>query len=176
MKSSLRLSIENPRKIRKTVRISLQTQEKELSPEVKELNRQNSFSRRERLDAISTIHNDQEFINYLAERRKGIPVKEYRSKVLNTLKNRDKLLSEIRKLKMRKMKKISFAIQNTKQNEDLIQVRYTKNETRIRIPRTLLNEFSSIHSGKKTTNKNKKFKSLKKMFLFIFDNKQHIFQ
>jgi hypothetical protein len=126
MNSYFSPSLEKNKKIRKTVRISSQTQEKELSPEVKELNRQNSFSKRERLDAISTISNDPDFKQYLEERRKGTPVKEYRSKILKTLKNRENLLSEIRKRKTQKSKSPSPT-----KTEDTILIKKTNTKKRI---------------------------------------------
>ena len=119
--------------MRKTVRISSQTQEKELSPETKEFNRQNNFSKKERLYSLGTIHTDPEFTEYLAERRKGIPVKEYRSKILKTLKNRDKLLGEIRKLKTRKSKSPSPL-----KKENVINIPYTKKNTKKRIEPQLI--------------------------------------
>ena len=174
MKSSLYSASINPRKTRKTVRISSETQEKEISPEAKELNRQNTFSRRERLDSLRTIHSDQDFKDYLAERRKGTPVKEYRSKVLNTLKNREKVLSEIRRLKTRKTKR---SPQLSKQ-EDTIQASYTKDHSKKRIRPTLISILPST-SSKKTTAKNKSFTKpnktsrsiFKKLFSSLFDSK-----
>jgi len=126
MNSYFSPSLEKRKNTRKTVRISSQTQEKELSPELKELNRQNSFSKRERLDAISTISNDPDFKQYLEERRKGTPVKEYRSKILKTLKNRENLLSEIRKRKTQKSKSPSPI-----KTEDIILIKKTNTKKRI---------------------------------------------
>jgi hypothetical protein len=158
------LSLAKPNKSRKTVRISSQTQEKELSPEAKEFNRQNNFSKKERMYSLGTIHTDPEFKEYLAERRKGIPVKEYRSKILKTLKNRDKLLSEIRKLKTRKSKSPS----PLKNKEDIITVSYNKKYPKKRIQPQLLS--SSKPSINKITMKNKKSdKNLKKLFLSLFN-------
>jgi hypothetical protein len=152
MKSSLLSSLANPKKIRKTVRISSQTQEKELSPEAKITNKENNFSKRERLNTISTIHTDQEFKDYLAERRKGIPVKEYRSNILKTLKNRDKLMSEIRKLKTRKSKSPS----PSKQKEGMISVAYSKNDSKKRIQPQLLSSIITPTSSHSSVNKKEK--------------------
>lgn len=86
-------------KTRKTVRISSYIEEKELSPELKEYNRKNNFSKKERNMTLNTIYLDTEFIQYLETRRRNISTKEYRSRILNFWKNRDKLLNEIRTLK-----------------------------------------------------------------------------
>jgi hypothetical protein len=144
------LSLAKPMKSRKTVRISSRTQEKELSPEAKEFNRQNNFSKKERMYSLGTIHTDPEFKEYLAERRKGIPVKEYRSKILKTLKNRDKLLSEIRKLKTRKSKSPS----PLKNKEDKNIVPNSKKSTKKRIQPQLLSIAPTTHSAKENKNEN----------------------
>jgi hypothetical protein len=169
MKSSLYLALDNPKRTRKTVRISSQTQEKELSPEAKKSNKENNFSKRERLNTISTIHSDQDFKDYLAERRTGMPVKEYRSKVLNTLKNRDKLLSEIRKLKTRKSKKSPSPIQKSKQKEDLIHTTHTKKDSKKRIQPQLL--FTSLPAPSKNKKSNK---TVKNTILFLFGKKESL--
>jgi len=164
MKSSLQSSLANSKKIRKTVRISSQTQEKELSPEAKLTNKENNFSKRERLHTIHTIHSDDDFKEYLAERRKGMPVKEYRSKILKTLKNRDKLLSEIRKLKTRKSKSPS----PSKKKEDMISVAHTKNESKKRIQPILMSpSLTTLTTTSSTDSANKKNKSFFSMPLFL---------
>jgi hypothetical protein len=149
------LSLAKPNKLRKTVRISSQTQEKEISPEAKEFNLQNNFSKQERLDTKRTIYNDQDFKDYLAKRRKGLPVKEYRSKILKTLKNRDKLLSEIRKLKTRKSKSPS----PSKKKDDIISITYTKNDSKKRIQPTLLSSIITPNQSTENSTVNKKEKS-----------------
>jgi hypothetical protein len=86
-------------KINKTVRISSNIQEIELSPELKTFNHINNFSNSERLKTINSIYtDDKEFHDYLVTRRKGISVKEYRFRILNLLETREKMLNEIRNL------------------------------------------------------------------------------
>jgi hypothetical protein len=132
MKSSISLPLGKTNKTRKRVRISSQTQEKELSPEAKEFNRQNNFSKKERLYALDAIQNDQDFKQYLEERRKGTPVDEYRSKKLRTMKKRDKLMRDIRKTRRKSKSPISpktITLQNTKKHRITPQLIFPNSTT-----------------------------------------------
>ena len=82
----------------KSVRISSIIEEIELSPELKIYNHNNNFSNLERINTINSIHTDKEFYDYLVTRRKSISIKEYRIRILNLLKTREKVLNEIRNL------------------------------------------------------------------------------
>lgn len=86
------------KKIIKSVRISSNIEEIELSPEFKTYNQINNFSNLERIRAINSVHTDKEFHNYLVTRRKSISIKEYRIRILNLLETREKVLNEIRNL------------------------------------------------------------------------------
>ena len=85
-------------KINKSVRISSNIEEIELSPELKMFNKINTFSNLERLNTINSIYTDKEFYDYLVTRRKSISIKEYRIRILNLLETREKVLNEIRNL------------------------------------------------------------------------------
>ena len=85
-------------KLIKSVRISSNIEEIELSPELKIFNKINTFSNLERIRAINSVHTDKEFYDYLVTRRKSISIKEYRIRILNLLETREKVLNEIHNL------------------------------------------------------------------------------
>lgn len=87
-----------PFKKTKTVRISTILEVRNLSPEVKEWNRLNNFSKKERNETMNRIFEDREFIRYLETRSNNTTLtsKEYRERILTWWQKREQLLSDIR--------------------------------------------------------------------------------
>ena len=86
----------------KTVRISKLFEVRDLSPEVKEDNQRNNFSKKERNETLNSIFEDQEFKQYLETRinrnhinNKGNNNKDYRSRIISFWQKREELLAEI---------------------------------------------------------------------------------
>ena len=86
----------------KNVRISKFIEVRDISPEVKEDNRMNNFSKKERNETLNRIFEDREFIQYLETRcnrnnvnNKGNNNKEYRSRIISLWQKREQLLAEI---------------------------------------------------------------------------------
>lgn len=93
---------EQPPIKQKTVRISKFIEVRDLSPEVKEDNQRNNFSKTERNETLNRIFEDREFIQYLETRikknhinNKGNNNKEYRSRIISLWQKREQLLAEI---------------------------------------------------------------------------------
>ena len=146
---------------RKTVRISSKNQEKEISPSAKEFNRANTFSKQDRRNTIQTIRNglDKDFIEYMKlrnESRKGLSVKQYRDNVIRDVKNRAKLMDEIRKT--RKISKHSKTPTPPKEN-----IRHTPSRPKKRISPQLVSNNSS-NKNTSTTPSTDFMKRLKSMF------------
>ena len=86
----------------KTVRISKIVEVRDLSPESKEDNLRNNFTKKERNESLNSIFEDQEFKQYLEIRskknhinNKGNNNKDYRSRIISLWQKREELLSEI---------------------------------------------------------------------------------
>jgi len=83
----------------KKVRISTIFEVRNLSPEAKEWNRVNNFSKKERNETLQNILSDRDFLQYLETRSSSsystITPKEYRNQILSRWQKREELLSEI---------------------------------------------------------------------------------
>ena len=98
--NSTNLALEDfPFPPKKKVRISTIFEVRDLSPEAKEWNRVNNFSRKERNETLQNIIFDVEFIQYLETRRSTLTSKQYRNRIISRWQKREELLSDIRKLK-----------------------------------------------------------------------------
>jgi len=98
---TLEVFSEQPKK-QKKVRISKIIEVRNLSPEIKEWNQENNFSRKERNETLQNILFDREFIQYLETRRNrnnrnnhGNTNKEYRSRIISLWQKRKQMLVEI---------------------------------------------------------------------------------
>jgi len=89
----------NRPKKQKSVRISKIFEVRDLSPNAKEWNRVNNFSKKERNETLQNILFDREFIQYLETRSSNTTLtsKEYRNRILSRWQKREELLSDIRK-------------------------------------------------------------------------------
>jgi hypothetical protein len=90
-----------PSPSQKKVRISTIFEVRNLSPEAKEWNRMNNFSKKERNETLQNILFDQEFLQYLETRSSSsnnstLTSKEYRERILSRWQKREELLSDIR--------------------------------------------------------------------------------
>jgi len=96
-----------PIPLEKKVRISKLFEVRDLSPEAKEWNRVNNFSKKERNETLQNILSDRDFLQYLearSSRNSGssnnstLSPKEYRNQILSRWQKREELLSDIRNL------------------------------------------------------------------------------
>jgi hypothetical protein len=107
--TNIALEVFSESKKQKKVRISTIFEVRNLSPEAKEWNRVNNFSRKERNETLKHILFDRDFLQYLEARSSSssrnsssinttLSPKEYRSRIISQLQKRKELLSDIRNL------------------------------------------------------------------------------
>ena len=91
-------------KTRKNVRISSVHHFKKISPSAKEYNRVNNLSKQERIQSLRDAYaHDEEFKQHINTRREAAPLaKEYRKKVLQSIKAHKETMEAIRKTRKHK--------------------------------------------------------------------------